>query len=86
MSPGYEPLFVDFSRMAEVKPSSCPAYTSTSKSRMRSHRRLRTSRLAHDRQAVTPCLSSTTTGGPCFSRRSVLDRRQLSVIITPSVT
>ena len=55
MLPGYGPLFIDFSRMAEVKPSSCPAYTSTFKSRMRRHRRLRTSRPAHDRQAVTPC-------------------------------
>lgn len=36
MSLGYEPLFVDFFRMAEVKPSSRPAYTSASRSRMRS--------------------------------------------------
>lgn len=36
MSLGHEFLFVDFFRIAEVKPSSCPAYTSASKSRMRS--------------------------------------------------
>ena len=36
MSLGHEFLFVDFFRIAEVKPSSCPIYTSASNSRMRS--------------------------------------------------
>jgi hypothetical protein len=35
MSLGHELLFVDFLRIAEVKPSSCPACTSASKSRVR---------------------------------------------------